>query len=108
MYTVSFIYFKTLCVYEEPEINPTFNPQLFLQLMKKMLLLQYLVTILEGDFGPRNCAYQGRISLFPCDEFNKTMLYFSCSCRKYGLGHFEGVIAEHASGMPPKFLNFDF
>ncbi|XP_057764334.1 negative regulator of systemic acquired resistance SNI1 isoform X2 [Salvia miltiorrhiza] len=26
--------------------------------MKKMLLLQYLVTVLEGDFGPRNCAYQ--------------------------------------------------
>ncbi|KAL0398521.1 UNVERIFIED_CONTAM: Negative regulator of systemic acquired resistance SNI1 [Sesamum radiatum] len=26
--------------------------------LKNMLLLQYLITVLEGDFLPRNCAYQ--------------------------------------------------
>ncbi|KAH6792971.1 hypothetical protein C2S52_003448 [Perilla frutescens var. hirtella] len=26
--------------------------------LKKMLLLQYIITVLEGDFLPRNCAYQ--------------------------------------------------
>lgn len=29
-----------------------------IRFLKKMLLLQYLVTVLEGDFLPRNCAYQ--------------------------------------------------
>lgn len=60
-------------MYEEPQIHATLNPELFLQFMKKMLLLQYLVTVLEGDFGPRNCAYQGR-TLLGCDGLNETML----------------------------------
>lgn len=76
-----------------------FNYGLFLQFLKKMLLLQYLVTVLEGDFLPRNCAYQGNISLFPCDVFNESVLQISYSCRKHELEHFKGVIAQHASGM---------
>lgn len=69
-----------------------FDYGLFLQFLKKMLLLQYLVTVLEGDFLPRNCAYQGKISLFPQDVFNESVLQISYPCRKYELEHFEGVI----------------
>ncbi|PIN10424.1 hypothetical protein CDL12_16987 [Handroanthus impetiginosus] len=34
--------------------------------LKNMLLLQYLINVLEGDFWPRNCTYQGKMSFFPC------------------------------------------
>ncbi|KAL6585956.1 isoform X1 [Orobanche minor] len=30
--------------------------------LKNMLLLQYLISVLEGDFIPRNCAYHGSFS----------------------------------------------
>ncbi|KAK6124369.1 hypothetical protein DH2020_041862 [Rehmannia glutinosa] len=35
--------------------------------LKNMLLLQYLISVLEGDFLPRNCAYHGKVFLFSCD-----------------------------------------
>ncbi|KAG6393732.1 hypothetical protein SASPL_144300 [Salvia splendens] len=50
------------------------DPEPFLQFMKKMLLLQYLVTVLEGGFRPRNSTYQGRISRFHCDGLSETMV----------------------------------
>lgn len=35
-----------------------------LQSLGNMLLFQYLVTVLEGDFQPRNCVYAGKLILF--------------------------------------------
>lgn len=35
-----------------------------LQSLGNMLLFQYLVTVLEGDFQPRNCVYEGKLILF--------------------------------------------
>lgn len=35
-----------------------------LQSLGNMLLFQYLVNVLEGDFQPRNCVYAGKLILF--------------------------------------------
>lgn len=51
-----------------------FDYELPLQFLKKLLLLQYLVNVLEGDFWPRNCAYRGKIQVFHCDRVDETML----------------------------------
>lgn len=73
-----------------------------LQPLRNMLLFQYLVSFLEGDFVIRNLAFTGEhhftsFNFFKeCVFVNKILLFL---CRKLRLGHFEGVIAQYDIGV---------
>lgn len=57
-----------------------------LQSLGNMLLFQYLVTVLEGDFQSRNCVYAGKLILF-----NFFFLFFFSSCFVEGLSCFYSI-----------------
>lgn len=66
-----------------------------------MLLFQYLVNALEGDFLPRNRVYEGIITCLVCMRFwylwnlNSLLLY----CRNHELDPPKGVFAQHSFGI---------
>lgn len=51
-----------------------------LQSLGNMLLFQYLVTVLEGDFQPRNCVYAGKLILFFFSFFFPSSFVEGLSC----------------------------
>lgn len=51
-----------------------------LQLLRTMLLLQYLIHVLEGDLLPRNRAYKGKLFLFMLN-----FLLYPCNFRSLSL-----------------------
>lgn len=82
--------------------------EILLQLLRNMLLFQYLVYVLEGDFLPRNRVYKGGLLVSSFIVLKLTIEYKLCSlaynvsslsCRKLELGPSEGVIAEYVFGV---------
>lgn len=62
-----------------------------LQSLGNMLLFQYLVTVLEGDFQPRNCVYAGKLILF---YFYFLYFFFLLLCGRIKLLLFDSETAN--------------
>lgn len=83
-----------------------------LQNLRNMLLFQYLVSFLEGDFLPRKTMYAGKsisigtlkkkrgsISIiFVLIKILKILIIVFSYCRNNELDHFAWVLSQHASG----------
>lgn len=89
LHILQFMYVLYMCVF-------VIYPYHFgLQLLRTMLLLQYLIHVLEGDLLPRNRAYKGKLFLFllnflmyPCNFQSRSLINIMLLMQKTWTGPF--------------------